>query len=92
MCKSPKNLLLTEKVIEYEHLNTNCTIVGSNNLHLVKKPIVTSVSPVYSNPSPGPYKSPSPQAMKPPTPQPTYPGNHHHHHHHHLPFESHLKT
>lgn len=28
----------TEKIIEYETLSTNCTVVGSNNLHLVKKP------------------------------------------------------
>lgn len=90
MCKSPKssfhNTNKTEKIIvnEYENLNTNCTVIGSNNLHLVKKPqMVTSMSPAYSNPSPSypqsPYsspaslKSPSPQ-LKPPTPQPnTFP-------------------
>lgn len=88
MCKSPKsstyqNVAKGEKIVvnEYENLNTNCTVIGSNNLHLVKKPqMVTSVSPAYSNPSPSypqsPYsspaslKSPSPQ-LKPPTPQPT---------------------
>lgn len=88
MCKSPKNSSITyqnskpDKIIvnEYEHLSTNCTVIGSNNLHLVKKPqILTNASPVYSNPSPGyppsPYsspaslKSPSP-SLKPPTPQP----------------------
>ncbi|KAK5638151.1 hypothetical protein RI129_012446 [Pyrocoelia pectoralis] len=90
MCKSPKNSnfpLKSEKVHiinEYENLNTNCTVIGSNNLHLVKKPqMVTNLSPVYSNPSPGyppsPYsspaslKSPSPQSFKPPTPQPSFP-------------------
>lgn len=98
MCKSPKTSSAggtfhmkpndSSKVIlnEYESLNTNCTTIGSNNLHLVKKPqIVTNMSPAYSNPSPSypqsPYnspaagmKSPSPQSMKPPTPQPnTFP-------------------
>lgn len=87
MCKSPKNFhaIKSEKIInEYENFSTNCTVIGSNNLHLVKKPqVITSVSPAYSNPSPGypqsPYsspaslKSPSPQNFKPPTPQPTYP-------------------
>lgn len=91
MCKSPKSSsnfqMKPDKIVlnEYESLNTNCTTIGSNNLHLVKKPqIVTNMSPAYSNPSPSypqsPYsspvglKSPSPQSMKPPTPQPnTFP-------------------
>ncbi|KRT84998.1 hypothetical protein AMK59_2128 [Oryctes borbonicus] len=91
MCKSPKSSsnfqMKPDKIIlnEYENLNTNCTTIGSNNLHLVKKPqIITNMSPAYSNPSPSypqsPYnspagmKSPSPQSMKPPTPQPnTFP-------------------
>lgn len=84
MCKSPKNSNFQKHdKIDYEHLSTNCTVVGSNNLNLVKKPqIVTSMSPAYSNPSPGyppsPYsspaslKSPSP-SLKPPTPQPNFP-------------------
>ncbi|GJQ75409.1 hypothetical protein Trydic_g23579 [Trypoxylus dichotomus] len=88
MCKSPKSSnnfqMKPDKIVlnEYESLNTNCTTIGSNNLHLVKKPqIVTNMSPAYSNPSPSypqsPYnspagmKSPSPQSMKPPTPQPS---------------------
>lgn len=89
MCKSPKNVNFTtakqdnNKIVmnEYENINTNCTVIGSNNLHLVKKPqLVTNMSPAYSNPSPSypqsPYsspaslKSPSPQ-LKPPTPQPS---------------------
>lgn len=87
MCKSPKSAIIysnskPDKMVvnEYENMSTNCTVVGSNNLHLVKKQqILTSVSPAYSNPSPGyspsPYsspaslKSPSP-SLKPPTPQP----------------------
>lgn len=89
MCKSPKNQTYQIKPqqdkIDYEHLSTNCTVVGSNNLNLVKKPpqIVSNMSPAYSNPSPGyppssPYsspaslKSPSP-SLKPPTPQPAFP-------------------
>ncbi|CAG9861226.1 unnamed protein product [Phyllotreta striolata] len=86
MCKSPKNSTyhtIKQEKIEYENLSTNCTVVGSNNLNLVKKPqIITSMSPAYSNPSPSyppsPYsspaslKSPSP-SLKPPTPQPSYP-------------------
>lgn len=81
MCKSPKNVatfnMKTDK-IDYESMSTNCTVVGSNNLNLVKKPVVTNLSPAYSNSSPGypqsPYsspnlKSPSP-SLKPPTPQP----------------------
>ncbi|XP_057653985.1 alpha-protein kinase 1-like [Diorhabda carinulata] len=86
MCKSPKistYQTIKQEKIEYENLSTNCTVVGSNNLNLVKKPqIVTSVSPAYSNPSPvyppSPYsspaslKSPSP-SLKPPTPQPNFP-------------------
>jgi hypothetical protein len=87
MCKSPKNSTNNYQIkpekIDYENLSTNCTVVGSNNLNLVKKPqIVTNMSPAYSNPSPGyppsPYsspaslKSPSPN-LKPPTPQPSFP-------------------
>ncbi|KAF7283183.1 hypothetical protein GWI33_001246 [Rhynchophorus ferrugineus] len=85
MCKSPKssNFQIKQEKIEYENISTNCTVVGSNNLNLVKKPqLVTSMSPAYSNPSPSypqsPYsspaslKSPSP-SLKPPTPQPNYP-------------------
>ncbi|XP_044260840.1 putative uncharacterized protein DDB_G0271606 [Tribolium madens] len=87
MCKSPKNSTNSYQIkpekIDYENLSTNCTVVGSNNLNLVKKPqIVTNMSPAYSNPSPGyppsPYsspaslKSPSPN-LKPPTPQPSFP-------------------
>lgn len=86
MCKSPKNSAIyqnikADKIImnEYENLSTNCTVVGSNNLHLVKKPqMLTSLSPAYSNPSPGyppspaSLKSPSP-SLKPPTPQPSFP-------------------
>ncbi|KAG5879758.1 hypothetical protein JTB14_027044 [Gonioctena quinquepunctata] len=86
MCKSPKNSsypIIKQERIDYENLSTNCTVVGSNNLNLVKKPqIVSSMSPAYSNPSPGyppsPYsspaslKSPSP-SLKPPTPQPNFP-------------------
>ncbi|XP_072381618.1 uncharacterized protein [Diabrotica undecimpunctata] len=86
MCKSPKNSTyqtIKQEKIEYENLSTNCTVVGSNNLNLVKKPqIITSMSPAYSNPSPSyppsPYsspaslKSPSP-SLKPPTPQPNFP-------------------
>ncbi|KAJ3650748.1 hypothetical protein Zmor_016828 [Zophobas morio] len=87
MCKSPKNSANSYQIkpekIDYENLSTNCTVVGSNNLNLVKKPqIVTNMSPAYSNPSPGyppsPYsspaslKSPSPN-LKPPTPQPSFP-------------------
>lgn len=86
MCKSPKNSsyqTIKQEKIDYENLSTNCTVVGSNNLNLVKKPqIVTSMSPAYSNSSPGyppsPYsspasmKSPSP-SLKPPTPQPNFP-------------------
>ncbi|KAF5285769.1 hypothetical protein FQR65_LT13048 [Abscondita terminalis] len=88
MCKSPKNALktMTDKVQinELDAMSTNCTMTGSNNYNLVKRPqMVTNMSPVYSNPSPGypqsPYsspaslKSPSPQNFKPPTPQPTFP-------------------
>lgn len=89
MCKSPKSSNyqnakpVIDKMVDYETLNTTCTVVGSNNLHLVKKPqMLTAASPVYSNPSPGypqsPYsspaslKSPSP-SLKPPTPQPSFP-------------------
>ncbi|XP_060534390.1 uncharacterized protein LOC132706830 isoform X2 [Cylas formicarius] len=85
MCKSPKNpsFQIKQEKIDYENLSTNCTVVGSNNLNLVKKPqIVTGMSPAYSNPSPNyppsPYsspaslKSPSP-SLKPPTPQPNFP-------------------
>ncbi|CAH1976977.1 unnamed protein product [Acanthoscelides obtectus] len=90
MCKSPKNTSyqpqIKQEKIDYENLSTNCTVVGSNNLNLVKKPqIVANMtpSPAYSNPSPGggysivgsPYSSPaslkSPSpSLKPPTPQP----------------------
>ncbi|XP_045469662.1 putative leucine-rich repeat-containing protein DDB_G0290503 isoform X2 [Harmonia axyridis] len=90
MCKSPKNSTNFHNIkhdkIDYECLSTNCTVVGSNNLNLVKKPqIVTSMSPAYSNTnsspvypaspysSPASLKSPSP-SLKPPTPQPqTFP-------------------
>lgn len=85
MCKSPKNtsFQIKQEKIDYENMTTNCTVVGSNNLNLVKKPqLVTNMSPAYSNPSPNypqsPYsspaslKSPSP-SLKPPTPQPTFP-------------------
>lgn len=90
MCKSPKNSSNFHSIkhdkIDYESLSTNCTVVGSNNLNLVKKPqIVTSMSPAYSNTnsspvypaspysSPASLKSPSP-SLKPPTPQPqTFP-------------------
>ncbi|CAH0549125.1 unnamed protein product [Brassicogethes aeneus] len=83
MCKSPKNTAFNKhEKIEYD-LSTNCTVVGSNNLNLVKKPQnIINMSPVYSNPSPSypqsPYsspaslKSPSP-SLKPPTPQPNFP-------------------
>ncbi|KAL3270668.1 hypothetical protein HHI36_021196 [Cryptolaemus montrouzieri] len=86
MCKSPKSSTnfhtIKHDKIDYESLSTNCTVVGSNNLNLVKKPqIVTSMSPAYSNTnsspvypaspysSPASLKSPSP-SLKPPTPQP----------------------
>lgn len=85
MCKSPKNsnFQIKQEKMEYENMSTNCTVVGSNNLNLVKKPqLMTSMSPAYSNPSPNyphsPYsspanmKSPSPN-LKPPTPQPNFP-------------------
>uniref|UniRef100_A0AAR5Q4C1 GLTSCR protein conserved domain-containing protein n=2 Tax=Dendroctonus ponderosae TaxID=77166 RepID=A0AAR5Q4C1_DENPD len=85
MCKSPKNtnFHIKQEKIEYENMSTNCTVVGSNNLNLVKKPqLLANVSPAYSMPSPNypqsPYsspaslKSPSP-SLKPPTPQPNFP-------------------
>lgn len=85
MCKSPKNATfqIKQEKIDYENMSTNCTVVGSNNLNLVKKPqLVSNVSPAYSHPSPNyppsPYsspaslKSPSP-SLKPPTPQPNFP-------------------
>ncbi|KAK9887314.1 hypothetical protein WA026_021623 [Henosepilachna vigintioctopunctata] len=101
MCKSPKNstnfLNIKHDKIDYESLSTNCTMVGSNNLNLVKKPqIVSSMSPAYSNTnsspvypaspysSPASLKSPSP-SLKPPTPQPqTFPVMQIIHNNHHL--------
>ncbi|XP_050300396.1 polyhomeotic-proximal chromatin protein-like isoform X2 [Anthonomus grandis grandis] len=87
MCKSPKSsstFQIKQEKIDYENMSTNCTVVGSNNLNLVKKPqLMANMSPAYSNPSPNyhpqsPYsspaslKSPSP-SLKPPTPQPNFP-------------------